>query len=67
MVCDRTDFDGITPKQLTQAKRNGWKDVERQQTYRQACKTYEPGKEPKGFSSLEWWTHLGFCPDHPPD
>ena len=64
MVCDRTDFDGITPKQLAQAKRDGWKDVERQQTYRQACRTYDdPAKAPPGHSALDWWTHLGYCPE----
>ena len=65
-VCDRQDFDGITAAQLKKAIENGWKDVERVQTYAQACKTYEKAEdEPPGFSRLDWWTHLGNCPDCP--
>jgi hypothetical protein len=64
MVCDRADFDGITQAELRKAIRAGWKHVERQQTYRQACKTYSStDKAPRGYSVLEWWTHLGYCPN----
>jgi hypothetical protein len=65
-VCDRDDLDGITAAQLKRAIKNGWKDVERVQTYAQACRTYKKSEdEPPGFSRLDWWTHLGNCPDCP--
>ncbi len=62
--CDREDFDHITSQQLRQAIKNGWKEVERVQSYQQACRTYEnTSQEPAGFSVFEWWTHLGCCPE----
>jgi hypothetical protein len=64
MECDRDDCDGITPAQLKAAIKNGWKEIERVRTYREACKTYhDPEDEPPGFSVLEWWTHIGYCPE----
>ena len=64
MECDRSDFDGITLPQLREAIRNGWKEVEREQTYRQACKTYSSKERARrDYSVFEWWTHLGRCPD----
>jgi hypothetical protein len=64
MTCDREDFDGITAAQLRKAIKKGWTHVERVQSYRQSCKTYEGREdEPPGFSALEWWTHLGYCPE----
>ena len=63
-ACDRSDFDGITVKHLREAVRSGWQDVQRVQTYRQACRTYPSTKlTPAGYSRFEWWTHLGLCPD----
>lgn len=56
--CNRTDCDMITriPK--------GWIEVERVQSFRQSCQTYDDlEKQPPGFSVLQWWTHLGICPD----
>jgi hypothetical protein len=62
--CDRDDGDGITRSDLRKAIKQGWREVERVQTYRQACKTYDDSwDEPEGFSKLEWWTHLGLCPE----
>ena len=62
--CDRSDFDGITQRQLRQAIRNGWTEVQRVQSCRQACKTYSSTEyAPLGYSRFEWWTHLGHCPD----
>ena len=62
--CDRDDCDGITRTELRKAIRHGWREVERVQTYRQACKTYDDiSDQPEGFSVWEWWTHLGVCPE----
>jgi hypothetical protein len=67
-VCDREDYDGITAAELKKAIKDGWKEVERVQSYRQSCKTYENREdEPPGFSALEWWTHLGYCPECDPE
>ena len=64
MACDRSDFDGITSRELKKAIANGWTAVERYQTYPESCRTYDdPTKAPPGYSSLDWWTHLGWCPD----
>jgi len=64
MECDRSDFDFISPAQLRETVRAGWKDVERVQTFRQACKTSDPSKPTlTGHSAFEWWTHIGWCPD----
>jgi hypothetical protein len=67
MVCDRMDFDGITEDQLEEAKKNGWTDIHEEQSYPEAIKTYEAAGAPPGHSAFDWWTHLGHCPDHPPD
>lgn len=56
MVCDREDYDGITPEQLAQALLDGWQGIDEAQTYEEA--TAEIGN---GFSG--WWTHLGWCPE----
>lgn len=56
--CDREDFDGVSnlPKD--------WEDIGRVQTYHQAIKTYvDPSKTSPEFSVLDWFTHLGICPD----
>jgi len=62
--CDRQDFDGITAAELRKAIKDGWQDVSREQSYRESCKTYDDtSKAPPGFSPLDWFTHLGTCPD----
>jgi hypothetical protein len=63
MVCNLEDFDGINAGGLRQAIRDGWKCVERVQSYRESCSTMEQ----PGYSVLDWWTHLGWCPDCAPD
>jgi len=64
MVCDRMDFDGITPKELGEAMRSGWREVEEVQSYAAACKTHRTtATQPKSYSVFDWWTHLGWCPD----
>jgi len=60
--CDREDFDAITPSELAQAIASGWRYVRREQTYAEACRTYDHDPPP-GYSALAWWTHLGWCPD----
>lgn len=62
--CYRDDFDNLTRAEFRRAIASGWRDVSREQTYAQACKTYDnPADEPPGYSVLDWWTHLGMCPD----
>jgi hypothetical protein len=64
MECDRDDCDGITPSQFKAAIDNGWKEVERVRSYREACETCtNPEDEPPEFSVLGWWTHIGYCPE----
>lgn len=43
----------------------GWTDVSEEQTFEQACATYDgPGETPPpGFSLFDWFTHLGTCPE----
>jgi hypothetical protein len=62
--CGRDDYDGITAAELKKLIKEGWQDVERIQTFRQSCKTYDDwSKAPPDFSAFEWWTHLGTCPE----
>lgn len=56
--CDRDDMDGITPKELEQAKANGWTDITEEQSYEQSIA--EDG------TSI-WWTHLANCPECQPE
>jgi hypothetical protein len=63
MMCDRNDFDGITPEQLEEAIQTGWKDVSRVQTYRESRRMYDTDDTPPGCSVFDWETHLGWCPD----
>jgi len=53
--CDRSDFDGV------QRVPKSWADVHRVQSYRDS-KRVVPDGDPS-FSVLEWYTHLGTCPD----
>lgn len=61
--CDRDDCDGISETMLELMK-GVWEDIAYVQSYEQAIKIYEnPDDAPPGFSALDWWTHLGLCPD----
>lgn len=63
--CDRDDCDGITPERLAEVQAEGWEDVREVQSYEDSLKTYdEPGdpEPPPGFCLLDWYTHLGTCP-----
>lgn len=62
--CDREDMDGITRAELLAAITAGWSEVRRVQSYEDACKVYDdPDEAPPGYSVLDWYTHLGFCPE----
>jgi hypothetical protein len=63
--CDIDHFDGITEDELADLIAKGeWQDIEEQRTYEEACRTYGPDEqEPPGWSVLEWFTHIGLCPD----
>lgn len=64
MECYRDDMDGITRGELLQAIKGGWKCVSRFQSYEDSIKTYDdPKDEPPGYSVLDWYTHLGWCPE----
>jgi hypothetical protein len=55
MNCDRNDHDFIAHVALAAAEAEFWKDISREQTYTQACKTYDdPAYEPPGFSVFHW-------------
>jgi len=53
--CDRDDFDG--------AKRvpKNWADVIRVQSWKESQRVNADGD--RSFSSFEWYTHLGTCPE----
>jgi hypothetical protein len=59
MNCDRNDFDGITEQQLAEAIEHGWQDVTEEQSYENSIKERPSGDD----RMLDWWTHLGWCPD----
>jgi hypothetical protein len=63
MGCDRNDYDEITPEQLAKAIQDGWQDVSEEHTFEESCQVYELGQTPLGRSIMDWWTHLGWCPD----
>lgn len=58
--CDRDDFDGV--KSLPK----DWDDIGQVQTLKQSLTTYDlpdDPKPPKGYGVLDWYTHMGTCPD----
>jgi hypothetical protein len=63
-MCSREDMDGITVRQLKECQDMGWTGIAREQTYAESVKTYDdPADAPPGYSVLDWYTHLGICPD----
>ena len=55
LYCDRNDHDGIDRLP------NDWIDIGKVQSYEEACR---PVKfEDQTRSVLDWYTHLGVCPD----
>lgn len=55
--CDRDDFDGV--KRLPK----GWDYIRRVQSLKESLTTYDRDEYPKGYSVLDWYTHMGICPD----
>lgn len=62
-TCDCDEFDGISEAKLEECRRSGWVNIGEEQSYEEAIKTYDdPHDEPRSYSVLDWWTHLGTCP-----
>jgi hypothetical protein len=65
--CERCDCDSenaITEAALARLESKGWTGIEEYQSFEASCKTYpNPDDAPRGFSVLDWYTHLGLCPD----
>jgi len=55
VACDREDFDGVheLPKD--------WEELREIQSYEESLEGIEPGNKER--SCLDWYTHLGICPD----
>lgn len=61
--CDRDEFDGITEKHL-ELIRPTWGDISEEQSWEESNTIWEDWQCQKwGRSNLDWWTHLGACPD----
>jgi len=62
--CSRDDMDGISQEQLDAAIRGGWGRVRQVQTYEESITVYDdPADAPPGYSVLDWFTHIGVCPE----
>jgi hypothetical protein len=63
--CDECgkEHDGISQVELSALIADGWQDVQEVQDYVASCRTYLDGREPPGYSALDWETHLGTCPE----
>ena len=58
--CFRDDCDGI--KEIPP----GWEGISEEQSLEMSMTTFDSEDDPdppKDYSVLEWWTHLGLCPD----
>lgn len=58
--CEREDFDGV------RLLPGDWEDIGEVQSLQAALSVYddtEEDPEPRGYSVLDWWTHLGTCPE----
>ena len=53
--CDRNDFDGINQLPAD------WEDIEEVQSLEQSRQEVDINDQSR--SPLEWYTHLGTCPD----
>ena len=63
-VCFRDDMDGITRAELTAAIEDGWRDVDKVQSYEDSIKVHDdPDEAPPGYSVFDWYTHIGLCPE----
>lgn len=69
--CDDESLNGISEAELEQAIAAGWTEIEYEQSYENSmlCEEsynalgFDHGKHRATFSVLDWWTHLGLCPD----
>lgn len=61
--CDRDDYDFISEEALEALV--GWEDIVEIQSYENSIKTYEYNDPcmPENYSVLDWYTHIGLCPD----
>ncbi len=59
--CFREDMDGI------RLFPGDWEDIGEAQSLRDSLSTYDGNDyddpPPPGYSVLDWWTHLGNCPE----
>ncbi len=58
--CSREDFDGV--KELP----TDWGDIGEFQSLKASLSTYDEAgdpDEPPGFCVLDWYTHVGCCPE----
>ena len=62
--CDRNDYDGITEAEL-EALKHTWEGIVRVQSYAQSLRTIPPeeASDAPGQSVLDWYTHIGCCPE----
>ena len=56
------DHDEDCTKTLKELRSDGWRDINRMQTYEQAFDTSEPDLLHDG-DLLDWETHRGHCPE----
>lgn len=56
-MCDRDDFDQVAAVPLS------WFDVQEVQTYEAALQRVDPNHPAESVSVLDWFTHLGVCPE----
>ena len=57
MFCDREDFDGVD------AVPADWFSVDEAQTYEASVRTIDMNHSDNRESVLDWFTHLGVCPE----
>lgn len=57
MFCDRSDFDGVPEIPLD------WFDVQEIQSFEASRMSVDFHHPDKSVSVLEWYTHLGVCPE----
>lgn len=65
LTCYECDiaYDFITEEELAELKKT-WGHISEVQSFEKACKTYDKREdEPPGYSVLDWYTHLGVCPE----
>lgn len=61
--CGREDLDGITENHL-ELIRPTWNEIFEVQTYEESTAVWTDEQCRYWFrSNLDWWTHLGTCPD----